>query len=55
VVVYWPNLGSYTLQTNADLTTTNWAGYGGGVATATGTNSVTISPPAGNLFFRLTQ
>jgi sugar lactone lactonase YvrE len=55
VVVSWPNLGSYTLQTNADLTTTNWAGYGGGVATATGTNSVTISPPAGNLFFRLTQ
>ena len=54
VVVSWPNLGSYTLQSNADLTTTNWVNYGGAVTTSNGTNSVTISPPVGNLFFRLT-
>lgn len=54
VVVSWPDLGSYTLQTNADLTTASWAGYGGTVTTSNGTNSVVISPPSGNLFFRLT-
>src|ERR1035437_1703518 len=54
VVVSWPSLGSYTLQSNADLTTTNWVNYGGTVTTSNGTNSVTIPPPVGNLFFRLT-
>jgi sugar lactone lactonase YvrE len=54
VVISWPNLGSYTLQSNADLTTTNWVNYGGAVTTSNGTNSVTIPPPVGNLFFRLT-
>ena len=53
VVVSWPNLGGYTLQSNPDLTTTNWTGYGGAVTTINGTNSVTISPPSGKLFFRL--
>ena len=53
VKVSWPNTGSYTLQTNNNLTPTSWIGYGGGIATANGTNSVTISPPNGNLFFRL--
>src|ERR1035437_3295132 len=28
LVVSWPSLGSYTLQSNADLTTTNWVNYG---------------------------
>src|ERR1035437_9489238 len=54
LVVSWPSLGSYTLQSNADLTTTNWVNYGGAVTTSNGTNSVTIPPPVGNLFFRLT-
>ena len=54
VVVSWPSPGSYTLQSNADLTTTNWVNYGGAVTTSNGTNSVTIPPPVGNLFFRLT-
>jgi len=55
VVVSWPSLGGYTLQSNPDLTTTNWSGYGGAVTTINGTNSVTISPPSGKLFFRLTN
>jgi len=53
VVVSWPDTGSYTLQTNGDLTTSGWMDYGGMVTTANGTNSITITPPAGNLFFRL--
>ena len=32
-----------------------WNPYGGTVNTANGTNSITISPPTGNLFFRLKQ
>ncbi|MGB7747514.1 MAG: hypothetical protein WBN75_09530 [Verrucomicrobiia bacterium] len=55
VVVSWPNTGSYTLQTNNNLNTSNWLGYGGNINTANGTNSVTITPPIGNLFFRLKQ
>lgn len=55
IVVFWPALGNPALQTNGDLTTTNWGNYGGAVTTASGTNSVTITPPPGNLFFRLAQ
>ena len=55
VVVSWPNTGSYTLQTNNNLTTSSWLGYDGTINTVNGTNSVTISPPTGNLFFRLKQ
>jgi hypothetical protein len=55
IVVSWPNTGSYTLQTNNNLATSNWLGYGGAINTVNGTNSVTITPPIGNLFFRLKQ
>jgi hypothetical protein len=55
VKVLWPNTGSYTLQTNNNLAVSNWIGYGGTVTTANGTNSITISPPKGNLFFRLSN
>jgi len=53
VTVSWPNTGSYTLQTNNNLNTSNWPGYSGAINTSNGTNSVTITPPTGNLFFRL--
>jgi hypothetical protein len=55
VVVSWLNTGSYTLQTNNNLATSSWLGYGGTINTSNGTNSVTITPPTGNLFFRLKQ
>jgi hypothetical protein len=56
VIVSWPNTGSYTLQQNSNLANApGWNAYGGTVNTANGTNSVTISPPTGNLFFRLTK
>ena len=53
VTVSWANLGSYTLQTNGNLTAPGWNAYGGTVTTSNGTNSVTITPPTGSLFFRL--
>jgi len=54
VQIRWPATGSYTLLQNSNLaTTTGWVPSGYTVATANGTNSVTISPPHGNVFFRL--
>jgi hypothetical protein len=54
VLVWWlPGSSSYTLQTNSDLKAGTWIGYGGTINSGGGTNSVTISPPTGNLFFRL--
>ena len=55
VIVSWPALGSYNLQTNADLTPANWGNYAGALTTSNGTNRVTIPSLAGNLFFRLTN
>jgi hypothetical protein len=51
--IWWVGAG-YTLQTNANLRTTNWGAYGGTVNSNNGTNSVTVTP-AGTLFFRLSQ
>jgi len=53
VTISWPVAGGYALQTNKDLTPGNWVNYGSAPASNNGTNSVTISPAAGNLFFRL--
>jgi hypothetical protein len=56
VIVSWPDTGSYTLQQNGDLAVpTGWATSGYTVTTANGTNSITITPPTGNLFFRLSN
>jgi hypothetical protein len=42
------------LQQNANLAATNsWATSGYTITTANGTNSITIAPPSGSLFFRL--
>jgi hypothetical protein len=54
VTISWPSsAGSFTLQSNGNLATSNWVDYGGTVNSSEGTNSITVSPPAGNLFFRL--
>lgn len=54
VVVSWPNTGSYTLQQTSTLGAPNaWTPSQLSVTTANGTNSVSLSSPAGNLFFRL--
>jgi hypothetical protein len=56
VSVSWPNTGSYTLQQNANLAlASGWATTGYQINTANGTNSITITSPSGNLFFRLTK
>ena len=56
VIVSWPNTGNYTLQQNANLAVpANWTASGYSITLNNGTNSVTVSPPTGNLFFRLKQ
>jgi hypothetical protein len=57
-IISWPSPSTgFFLQTNTNLATTNWAIYPGTIVTngAGTTNSVTITPPAGNVFFRLAQ
>jgi hypothetical protein len=53
VKVSWPNTGAYTLQQNATLGGGSWTTSGYSITTANGTNSITITPPTGNLFLRL--
>jgi hypothetical protein len=54
VVVSWPNTPGYTLQQNSDLSKpAGWTASPYPITLANGTNSITISPPSGNLFFRL--
>ena len=56
VIVSWPNTGSYALQQNSNLGNTGgWVTSGYTITTTGGTNSITITPPTGNLFFRLKQ
>jgi hypothetical protein len=55
VIVSWPDMGGYTLQQNSNLAAlAGWTTSGYTISTnANGTNSITITPPTGNLFFRL--
>ena len=56
LLVSWPNTGNYTLQQSANLAVGNaWATSGYAISTSNGTNSITLTAPAGNLFFRLKQ
>jgi uncharacterized repeat protein (TIGR03803 family) len=51
-IVSWPSpVTGWTLQTNNNLVTGTWGNYAGSVSN----NSVTNSPPRGNIFFRLMQ
>jgi len=56
VIVSWlyPSSG-FTLQQNDNLSTTNWTASGFMVVTDGLTNSISITPPTGNLFFRLAK
>ena len=54
VIVAWPATGSYTLQQNGSVAApAGWTTSGFTITTSNGTNSITITPPAGQLFFRL--
>jgi hypothetical protein len=56
VIVSWPNTGSYTLQQNSNLAASaGWTTSSYTISTANGANSITISTPTGNLFFRLSN
>ncbi len=56
VIVSWPDTGSYTLQQDGNLANGGgWGTSGYTITTANGTNSITITPPMGNLFFRLSN
>ena len=53
VIVAWPAPSSFSLQQNASLATTNWTSVTNVVSLVGTNNQVTISPPAGNRFYRL--
>jgi hypothetical protein len=55
VLVSWPNTAGFTLETNGHLNAGAWTSFNATINTTNGINSVTLSPPAGNLFFRLRQ
>ena len=58
VKVLWldPATNSYTLQQTPILGAgNNWTTSGYSITNASGTNFITITPPVGNLFFRLKQ
>ena len=53
VKVYWQDASGWALQQNGNLALTNGWSASSGVTTSNGTNSLDITSPAGNLFFRL--
>jgi hypothetical protein len=56
VIVSWPDAGSFTLQQNSNLAVpAGWTPSGYSITPANGTNRVTITPPTGNSFFRLSN
>ena len=54
-VVSWPYPSTgFILQTNANLANSNhWMNFTGTTNLVGGSNSVSVTPPAGNIFFRL--
>ena len=56
VIVSWPNTGSYTLQQNPNVADpAGWTTSAYPINLTSSTNSITLSSPTGNLFFRLHQ
>ena len=55
VTVYWENVSGWTLQQNNNLTNTGTWSVNSSWTTTNGTNYLNLTPPTGNLFFRLTQ
>jgi hypothetical protein len=54
VIISWPDLGAYTLQQNTTLANpAGWTASNYAITTANGTNSISIPPARGNVFFRL--
>ena len=56
VIVSWPNTVACTLQQNNNIAApSGWITSGYPITTNSATNWISITPPAGNLFFRLSQ
>jgi len=56
VMISWQNSGTYMLQQNNNLGDTNgWATGGYAITTTNGSNTITLTSPTGNLFFRLSN
>ena len=56
VIIFWANTGDYTLQQNNNIAIpSGWTKSGYSISASNGTNSISITPPAGNLFFRLSN
>ena len=53
VTVYWQNVSGWTLQQNNNLSNPGGWSASGGVTPSNGTNSVVVTAPVGNLFYRL--
>ena len=53
VTVYWQNVSGWNLQQNNNLAVPAGWSVNSSWTTANGTNYLNITPPAGNLFFRL--
>jgi hypothetical protein len=53
IIVSWPDTGSYTLQQTTTLPSGMWVTSSYSITTASGTNSITVNSPVGELFFRL--
>jgi hypothetical protein len=55
VTVFWQNVPGWTLHQNGNLANTNGWSLNSSWATSNGTNSLILTSPAGNLFFRLSN
>jgi hypothetical protein len=53
VTVYWQDVSGWSLQQNSNLTSFGGWSASSGWTTSNGTNYLNITPPTGNLFFRL--
>jgi hypothetical protein len=54
VTVFWQDVPGWSLQQNSNLATpAGWTASSYAITAASDTNSITITPPMGNLFFRL--
>jgi hypothetical protein len=55
VTVYWQNVSGWTLHQNSSLANTNGWILNSSWTTSNGTNSLSLTSPTGNLFFRLSN
>jgi hypothetical protein len=55
IVVYWPAVSGWTLQQNTDLLNSGGWSVNNNWTTTNGTNYLSLTSPAGNLYFRLSN